>query len=287
MNRGVLIFAHNNRDIDYALMSIISGGLAKKNLGVPVSLVTDPTTVNWLIESKQFEKAATVFDKIISVDKPETDNKRKLHDGLNNKVVPFVNSNRCSAWDLTPYDKTLIIDSDFFIFSDRLSQFWDLDFDVMIGNSALDIVNDSRLGYHDRYVSDTGIHMNWATTVMFEKNENSKIFFNTVDLVKEKYKFYGDIFRFSTDQFRNDIAFSVAKHILQGFETENISDLPPILTTLDRDILHSVTPDGKLFFLVSPNLGDKFCISSIKDMDVHIMNKQSIIRNADSLLELI
>ncbi len=287
MNKGVLIFAHNNRDIDYALMSIIAGGLAKKHLGVPVSLVTDPTTVDWLVESKQFEKAAAVFDKIISVDKPETDNKRKLHDGLNNKVVPFVNSNRCSAWDLTPYDKTLIIDSDFFIFSDRLSQFWDLDFDVMIGNSALDIVDDSRLGYHDRYVSDTGIHMNWATTVMFEKNEYSKIFFNTVDLVKEKYKFYGDIFRFSTDQFRNDIAFSVAKHILQGFETEYISDLPPVLTTLDRDILHSVNSEGKLFFLVSPNLGDNFCMSSIKDMDVHVMNKQSIIRNAKALLELI
>jgi len=287
MKKGVLIFAHNNRDVDYALMSIISGGLAKKHLGISATLVTDPTTVDWLITSKKFELAAKIFDQIISIDKPETDNKRKLYDGLNNKIVPFVNSNRCSAWDLTPYDKTLVIDSDFLIFSDRLNHYWDLDFDILIGNSAFDIVDDSRLGYHDRYISDTGIHMNWATTVMFTKNHYSKVFFETVELVKEKYQFYGDLFRFSTAQFRNDIAFSVAKHILGGFETDKFSDLPPILTTLDKDILHSVDRNGRLVFLASPKLSDKFCVASIKDMDVHVMNKQSIIRHADTLLELI
>jgi hypothetical protein len=39
--------------------------------------------------------------------------------------------------------------------------------------------------------------------------------------------------------------------------------------------------------LASPKLSDKFCVASIKDMDVHVMNKQSIIRHADTLLELI
>jgi hypothetical protein len=40
MTKGVLIFAHNSPDVDYGLMATIAGGLAKKNLGVPVSLVT-------------------------------------------------------------------------------------------------------------------------------------------------------------------------------------------------------------------------------------------------------
>ncbi len=287
MTRGVLIFAHNNRDIDYALMSMISGGLAKKHLNVPVSLVTDPSTVEWLIKSKNFNKAAAIFDKIISIDKPSTDNKRKLYDGLENKIVPFVNSNRCSSWDLTPYDQTLIIDSDFLIFSDRLNNYWDLDSSVLISKAAFDIVDDSRLGYHDKYVSDTGIHMSWATNIMFTKNKESEIFFNTVELVREKYQYYGDLFRFSTTQFRNDIAFSVAKHILDGFETDISLSLPSVLTTLDKDILESVDNTGKLTFLVSPTLSDRFCITSIRNSDVHVMNKQSIIRHADALLELI
>jgi hypothetical protein len=32
MTRGILIYAHNNRTVDYALMAIISGGLAKKTV---------------------------------------------------------------------------------------------------------------------------------------------------------------------------------------------------------------------------------------------------------------
>ena len=48
MNTGVLIFAHNSRDVDYALTAVISAGLAKKYLKVPVSLVTDSPTLEWM-----------------------------------------------------------------------------------------------------------------------------------------------------------------------------------------------------------------------------------------------
>jgi hypothetical protein len=287
MNRGILIFAHNNRDIDYALMAIISGGLAKKHLGVPVSLVTDPTTVEWLMISNKFELAAKTFDKIISVEKPETDNKRNLYDGVQHKVVPFVNANRASAWDVTPYDQTLLIDSDYLIFSDSLNNYWDTDNSVMISTAAMDIIKDDRLGYHDRYVSDTGIHLSWATTVLFTKNDESKMFFDLVDFIRENYQYYADLFRFGTTQFRNDIAFSVAKHILDGFETDLSSGLPPVLTTLDKDILESVDSSGKLTFLVSSTLSENFSAAAIKGLDVHVMNKQSLVRNADQLLELI
>jgi hypothetical protein len=67
MTRGVLIFAHNNRDIDYALLAVISGGLAKKYLTLPVSLVTDASTVEWMKTSKIYKTAVEIFDKIILV----------------------------------------------------------------------------------------------------------------------------------------------------------------------------------------------------------------------------
>jgi hypothetical protein len=62
--------------------------------------------------------------------------------------------------------------------------------------------------------------------------------------------------------------------------------LPPVLTLLDRDILHSVDA-GKLTFLVSPKLDENYCAALIQNIDVHIMNKQSIVRHGDKLLELI
>jgi hypothetical protein len=287
MTRGAVIFAHNSREVDYSLLSMIAGGLAKKHLKVPVSLIVDEFTVDWMQTSNTFKKAADIFDQIIVVSKPKTDNTRRLNDGDSNSIVPFVNTNRDSVWDLTPYDRTLLLDSDFLIFSNALSEYWDVDEDILISKSMNDFCDRSRAGYHDRYISDTGIHMFWATTVMFTKNERTRSFFDMVQFVKENYEFYADVFRFSPQQFRNDIAFSVAKHILDGFETETKITLPPILTTLDKDILHSVDASGKLTMLITPKMDNNYCAASIDNTDLHIMNKQSIIRNAESLLNLI
>ena len=287
MNHGAVIFAHNSREVDYALIALISGGLAKKNLNVPVSLITDQSTVAWMEESKIYSQAVDIFDKIIIVEKPKTSNTRRLHDGDSNKTVPFVNTNRNSVWDLTPYDRTLLLDSDFLIFSDRLNEYWSVEEDFLIAESVIDVYDQKRLGYHDRYVSDTGVHLYWATTVMFTKNQRSKSLFDMIAYVKENYDYYADIFRFDPRQYRNDIAFSVAKHILDGFETDKSMTLPPLLTALDRDILAKVDDTGKLTFLITPNTDSSFCAATIKNMDLHIINKQSIIRNAESLLKLI
>jgi hypothetical protein len=266
-------------------MSVISGGLAKKYLNVPVSLITDKFTLIWMKDSGIYDTADKIFEHIIIDDNPQTNNSRKLYDGVDNTVVPFLNFNRSSAWDLTPYDRTLLIDSDFLIFSNRLSEYWNVDSDLMIGESIKDIYDTNRVGYHDRYISDVGIKLYWATTVMFTKNEKTKIFFDLVTHIKNNYQYYADTYRFDSKQFRNDIAFSVAKHILNGFEQTNTEDLPPVLTLLDRDVLYSV--DKKLTVLVSPKLDSNFCAATTSGIDIHVMNKQSIIRNKDALLELI
>lgn len=286
MKNGILIFAHNSRSVDYAAMALISGGLAKKHLGMPVSLVSDPSTVEWMRESNILEKASQIFENIIIVNRPNTENQRRLNDGDLSSLVPFLNSNRASAWDLTPYDRTLLIDSDFLIFSNKLNNYWNLDFDIMIGDSINDIYSGQRLGYNDTYISDVGVKLLWATTVMFTKNETSKTFFETVNFIKENYNYYADIFRFDSRQYRNDIAFSVAKHILDGFETREEGNLPPVLTLLDKDQLIEVN-DSKLTLLINSKLDSNYCAASIEGVDIHIMNKQSIYRNKDKLLELI
>ena len=288
MKIGALIFAHNNRDIDYALMALISGGLAKKHLEIPVTLVTDESTIAWMKTSGIYDRANDVFENIITVEKPVTGNSRKLHDGIENtKTVPFVNANRSSAWELTPYDRTLLLDSDYFIFSDRLKEYFLVDEDILISKAINDVVGPERIGYHDRYVSDTGVHLYWATNVIFTKNSRSKSFFDLVSYVKDHYEYYADLFRFDSRQYRNDISFSVAKHILSGFETDLELSLPAVLTAIDKDILHSVDNTGKLTFLISPKLNSNYCAATFRNQDIHIMNKQSVVRHASELLELL
>jgi hypothetical protein len=156
----------------------------------------------------------------------------------------------------------------------------------MMAHSMTDLTGD-RGGILDSKVSETGIHMFWATTVMFDKSPESEFFFKLVDFVKDNYVYYADLFRFNPKQFRNDIAFSVAKHIMNGFETEFAYTLPPILTVFDKDILHSVDKDRLTFLVSQPHDVAAFWAATTRGVDVHIINKQSIIRNTDSLLELI
>lgn len=286
MSRGILIIAHNNRDVDYALMSIISGGLAKKYLNLPATLITDQSTVDWMKTSSIFDTANNVFEKIKIIDRPTSDNSRRLNDGQDSKNVLFLNSTRSKAWDLTPYEETLLIDSDYLIFSDRLNHYWNLADNVLIG-SAMNDIQGQRIGFLDKNVSDVGVHLYWATTVMFKKNLESKMFFELVKQVEENYDIFSDLYRFSPKQFRNDIAFSVAKHILDGFSTDTKISLPAILTVQDKDLLCEVK-DDKLFFIINDgNNPDVYVPCSVKGIDIHFMNKQNIVRQKDKLMELL
>lgn len=287
MNKGALIFAHNSREIDYILLSTIAGGLAKKNLKIPITLVTDESSVEWAKESEIYSFVETVFENVIIVDKPSDKNFRNLKDGATSKHVPFINSNRYSAYDLSPYYTTLLIDSDFLIFTDHLSNYWDLDYDIMIGKSMNDIIG-NRSEDLDKRVSEVGPHMYWATTVMFKKNKTSKIFFNLVSFIKENYNYFADLYRFDPRQYRNDISFSIAMHILNGFEENTIQSLPDITTVLDSDVLEKINVDSSLKILASDKIDpQKYFMSSIRNKDLHILNKQSIIRLKDELLKLI
>lgn len=286
MTKGVLIISHNSRDIDYSLLSIISGGLAKKNLGVPVSLATDEPTIQWMKDSNTFDLANTIFENIITIDRPATNNQRVIFDGKEGKRVPFINSSRSLAYDITPYDRTLLIDSDFLIMSDSLNKYWDVDVDLMIGEKFVDIRGD-RFGESDKYVSDVGVHLYWATTVMFSKSEESRVFWNLLKYVQENYDYYADIYRYPTRTFRNDISFSVAKHIMDGFMKGDKANLPEIFTILDKDDIFDVK-ENRIDILIEDRENiEKYFATSIKNKDVHVMNKQSIIRNKDKFLEIL
>lgn len=285
MKQGILIYAHNSRVIDYLRLAVISAGLAKKHLKKPVSLVTDESTLAWGIESGLEKYFDEIFDKIIITEKPELGNQRNIYDGEIKETIPFFNNNRSSSYDLTPYDQTLLIDCDYFVQSDVLNNYWN--FDLAISSSIADISNQDRIGYYDKYISDTGIKLFWATTFIFTKNEKSKLFFDLLGKIKEAYRDYSDIYRFNPSIYRNDISFSVTKHVLDGFSTSDIETLPPVLTALDRDILIDIDSRGNFKFLISNDYFSKYVLASIKDLDLHIMNKQSVTRHFNKLIELI
>lgn len=283
MNNGVLIIAHNSATVDYAKTAIIAASLAKKNLQVPVSLITDQYTVDQMKEFNTYIDAKRVFENIILIDRPAINNSRVLHNGSETDRVPFINSTRSSIYNLTPYERTLLIDSDFLIMSPCLNEYWNADANFLIADSMNDIKGD-RIGILDKWVSETGVHLYWATTVMFSKSKECEIFFQLIEFIKENYNYYSDLYGFDNRQYRNDISFSIAMHIINGFE-KITGSLPPIFTMQGTDTIEVVGKHGDLKILVCN--GSEHYLTSIKDRDIHIMNKQSMIQHYAALKELL
>lgn len=277
MNKGIVIIANNSDEIDYVKMSMISASLAKKNLNIPVSLITDEISLNSKTETEE-KILRQVFDNIIIFENDTLENYRNLNNKGKTYKVPFLNSNRSKIFDLTPYDRTLLIDSDFLIFSKCLSKYWDIDQSVIISPSMTNL-NGGAGGILDAWVSPQSIPLFWATTVMFTKNQESRNFFSLVEHVKQNYKFYSQLYQFNSQQYRNDISFSIAFHILRGFTSDSTLDyfLPPIKTVSDKDEIYSYENNVLKLFLYNELNGNYDQMIKIQDNDLHFMNKFELI----------
>jgi hypothetical protein len=85
--------------------------------------------------------------------------------------------------------------------------------------------------------------------------------------------------------FRNDYAFSVATHLLNGAaeDGDTITPLPcpAIVTSLDKDDIFAAPERGELIFLVEGNRPVR-----TSGVSVHVMNKFSLLRAAPTLTRL-
>jgi hypothetical protein len=285
--KGVLLFAHNNTEMDYIKFAVLSGSLVKKFLDVPVSLVTSKGSYGWF--SKSNSKYKDIFDKIIFTDSitTYTNQKRNFYDGSTDyKIGNFDNGYRSLCYELSPYDKTLVIDTDLLILNDRLKTIWDTDCDFMINRFHYDLSRD-RDGFEFKKISDYSINFYWATAFYFEKTETTKIFFDLCQHILENYNFYKFVYQIDAGLVRNDYIFSIAIHIMGGFSNK----VPPmklpcdIYYTLDTDNLFDISEKNELIFLIQKkNLLGEYIISKTTNQTVHIMNKYSLGRNFDKLL---
>lgn len=283
-NNGILIYAHNNEKIDYIKLAILSAKFSKKYLDLPITLVSDDNSLEYAKKNNLDKKFFSLFDNILTIEKPKLINKRNYKNLDKDNYLDFLNSSRFLSWDLTPYDRTLIIDSDFLIMSHNLKNYFDFKSDFMIGKEIDDIVGNTRLGFNDKYVSFIGIKMYWATTIMFTKNEKTKQLFDLVKHIQQNYNTYSQIYRFDTRTFRNDIAFSIALHILDGYITVNDHNLPPVLSFSSKDLLVDAK-NNNLFFVCDAYSSNQTAVS-ISDVDVHIMNKINLLENFEKLMDL-
>lgn len=277
MTCGVLIFAQNNSEIDYAKIALFAAERVKKYLNVPVSLVTD--SKDWLLTSQPH--AAEVFDRIIEV-WTNTEQTKKFYDGtLAGKTLTWKNLSRADCYELTPYDETLVIDSDYIISSNTLADIWNNTNNFLIYQDSFDLAqwrDDSSF----KYLNQTSIPFYWATAFYFKKSTVNQSFFDIVKYIKDNWSYYRSLYNIDSVVFRNDFAFSIAIHMMGA---EFVKPLPGKMNyTLDRDILLDINDSSMQFLVEKKNYAGEYIATKTSNLDMHVMNKYSLTRHLRAIV---
>lgn len=280
MNQGVILIARNNTEIDYIKQAIFLAKRVRKYLDLPTSLVTD--NVDYLYNT--YKNSVDVFDKIIQVDNDKKYSYKKYYDGIfAKKQLEFKNSNRSSVYDLSPYDETLLLDTDFVVSNDILNECFVQQKDLLLYKDAFDLS-----GWRDKneftFISEIGPTFYWATCIFFRKTELNKTFFDLVSHIQEYYPHYRNLYKLNTNVFRNDHAFSIAIHIMNGYTNNNFAGTMPgtMYYCTDKDVLIDLKDDNFLFLIQKRNESNEYTPLRIKGSNVHVINKYSLNRIIDN-----
>lgn len=247
MTTGVLIYCFDTPEFAYHRLANRCIALVSKNLGLPTTVVTDQTT----------------YDKWI--DRPDADYIKISPDTTNTKLSkPWYNTERHMAYEHSPYDTTIVIDADYFCFSDKLLRLSRTVHDVLVHKSSHDVTGFDSMD-NDR---NSTIDMVWATVIIFKKTDKAKAVFEMVKLVKKDYQHFCNLYRVRYKNFRNDFAFAIALNQINGFGDFDVipDSIPAVLDNAKvvkiKENTVTLQHDQKIF--------------TVEDSDLHFINKEGI-----------
>jgi hypothetical protein len=275
--KGVLLFAKNNKKLDYVKQAIFLATRVKKYLNLPVAIATDSPEYLKLLDKKD------IIDEVICIESNESVYSRRYYDGaVSSKIASFNNNSRCLAYDLTPYEETLVMDTDFIVSNDIFKNCFDMSADFQIYKQSTAIDNE-RDATEFVKISDSSVDFYWATVVFFRKTPLNRIFFDLVKHIQEEWIHYRMVYQIESPMFRNDFAFSIAIHIINGFQNGDFAQSLPgsNIYSIDKELLLSIKDDMLTFLIEKKDCLGEYTAVTTKGQNVHVMNKFSLERIID------
>lgn len=256
MTTGALIFAYNNDTFDYVRMAAWSADNIRRHLDIPVAVVTDkPTDLG--------------FDQVI-IHACETDHSRWFGDI--NRRVTWNNLSRPDAWNLSPWDRTLMLDADYVVASDQLACLLHRQ-DLLCHRWARDAVgmdgfwNLNHFGKHD-------LPMYWATVIAFSRDKQAQRVFDCMKMIRDNWSHYKNIYQDPAKNYRNDHSLSIALNIVAGHWSRMDSIPWDLVTVLPEHRLRLIDTDC---YRVDYRADDgRACWLEIIQQDFHAMGKQQL-----------
>lgn len=195
MKRGVVLFAFDSDDVSYTDMAAWSAQRIHLHLDLPVSLITDkPCT------------GPSVFDQIFVVEAGTNGHK---------EGIPWKNLGRYRAYELSPYDQTLLLDVDYVVASDQLRSLFGSGQDILSMRMAYDATG--RRDYLDlNWFGRHRMPSAWATVVYWRTSTAAEMIFDMMQMIQENWSHYKNIYQISEKKFRNDYALAIASNSVLG-----------------------------------------------------------------------
>ena len=257
MTRGVVIFAFNNEHIDYLALAEWSTRNIHRHLQLPVCVITDQTRI---------PKTYT-FDQVVQATPTDTHWRHFRDFGANGT---WYNGGRVDAYALSPWDHTLVLDADYVVASDQLNQLFELDQDFLDHACAIEVTGVNSFDDNYRF----GRHkmpMRWATVMLFRRSHNAELIFSAMQMVKQHWRHYLDLYGISKKTYRNDIALSIAQLIVHGHQLQ-IPSIPWNLVSVEAE--HALTQLDTDLYRVDFVTADHKPRWLTLDHDFHAMGKK-------------
>lgn len=236
-SKGVVLFAVNTDLVDYVKIAEQAARLIQHTLNLPTTIISD-------------------------LGVPSIDNYRTGYAG----GTQWRNGGRYRAYELSPYDETILLDSDY----------------LQLDTSLLDILDttvDYRLMHHNQSPTQSmsgnmgqlSLDYVWATAITFKRTDKTRALFDLVGRIERNYAYYRKLYQLRENNFRNDYAFAIANNIINGYTTNTTQSIPFTMLTLDK-LVKNIEITGEKMIIREENSAHV-----IAKQNIHVMDKDYLL----------
>jgi hypothetical protein len=262
MTKGAVLFAFNNDKVDYVSQAQWSAPRIERHLGLPTTLVTnDPP------------EDTSMFDNVV-VTESKSGGTRK-YDHMNaDSSAHWYNCGRHNAYAFSPYDETLVLDTDYIVASDRLKVLFDVGQDLLCHRYVLDVTDRENFAIDTRF-GFVEFPMWWATVLYFKRSRLAEDTFAMMNMIENNYYHYSRLYKFKEEPYRNDYAISIALSTLYGHLPNAVPSIPwPLLTSFYDVYLNQLDDDQfQLNYVRMVEFKERHQRMILSNTDLHVMNK--------------
>jgi len=234
-SRGIVAFAYNTSTTDYKAIAHKTLTVASNLLDLPYTLVTEDT-VPCSVDNNRYDIDLEQF-------------------------VQWRNQGRYLAYELSPYYETIVIDVDYLVLDQSLTEIFKQPWDYLLQRNSHALTQS-----WPTTMGPNSLPYIWATVFAFRKTARAKQFFNLIERVQKNYGYYRLLCNMQERNYRNDYAFAVADTILNGY-TIGTNSIPGSILAVDQSINSIQFKDNQLV------IKDSNRAYVVPRTNLHIMSK--------------